>query len=532
MGRRHQPSRRDRRPPAFPHPTRAQWIRRRAGGRREPGVLAVSLCSCRLVVRRRDRVVLKEPRRPAGVFGRDQGHFAQDAQGPQRDILEVADGCRDHIEGAGHDSRADCTQCIQPNPCRTSSTSIWRISTRSTPRPPPSTASTCTTTCSRTSAGRPSTRKSGPRRLRPAARGDRPGPPDRRRAARAAGARIEHPRAALRARGGAHVGAQPATLRRHPGHQPGRPGALRLRPARRARAARPLEAAAGAAPDAGGARQHQGSARHLRQGRPGKHARHAALHPRGPAARVRRPRRPAPARRPRGRGDRSVGVDRRLRRVPRDATSRRAARARSASGASGSSRSSSSTKASRSAPSVCWRLRTRELQNDAGGVPPRRVARQRRRSDGGLAEGQSRSSARRPARRGRAAAARRARGLHPPASGIITIPEGAPVDVRPTPRFYRWTFASMWTPGPFESRPLRAFYYITDVDPSWPAGAAGRAPARLQLRRAVVDLDSRGVPRPLPALSAPAAGRARSCASRSSSRRRRSSRAGRTTASR
>ena len=26
----------------------------------------------------------------------------------------------------------------------------------------------------------------------------------------------------------------------------------------------------------------------------------------------------------------------------------------------------------------------------------------------------------------------------------------------------------MWTPGPFEARPLRAFYYITDVDPSWP----------------------------------------------------------------
>jgi uncharacterized protein (DUF885 family) len=52
---------------------------------------------------------------------------------------------------------------------------------------------------------------------------------------------------------------------------------------------------------------------------------------------------------------------------------------------------------------------------------------------------------------------------------IITLPEGAPVTVRPTPRFYRWTAASMWTPGPFESRPVRAFYYITDVDPAWPA---------------------------------------------------------------
>jgi len=50
---------------------------------------------------------------------------------------------------------------------------------------------------------------------------------------------------------------------------------------------------------------------------------------------------------------------------------------------------------------------------------------------------------------------------------IITVPDGAPVTVRPTPRFYRWTSASMWTPGPFESKPVRAFYYITDVDPTW-----------------------------------------------------------------
>ena len=51
---------------------------------------------------------------------------------------------------------------------------------------------------------------------------------------------------------------------------------------------------------------------------------------------------------------------------------------------------------------------------------------------------------------------------------IVSMPSGAPVEVAPTPRFYRWTFASMWTPGPFEARPLRAFYYITDVEPSWP----------------------------------------------------------------
>jgi uncharacterized protein (DUF885 family) len=52
---------------------------------------------------------------------------------------------------------------------------------------------------------------------------------------------------------------------------------------------------------------------------------------------------------------------------------------------------------------------------------------------------------------------------------IISIPEGVPVAVLPTPRFYRWTSASMWTPGPFEMRAQRAFYYLTDVDPNWPS---------------------------------------------------------------
>ena len=27
----------------------------------------------------------------------------------------------------------------------------------------------------------------------------------------------------------------------------------------------------------------------------------------------------------------------------------------------------------------------------------------------------------------------------------------------------------MWTPGPFETKPTRAYYYLTDIDPSWPA---------------------------------------------------------------
>ena len=50
---------------------------------------------------------------------------------------------------------------------------------------------------------------------------------------------------------------------------------------------------------------------------------------------------------------------------------------------------------------------------------------------------------------------------------IISLPSGEPIAVAPTPDFYRWTFASMWTAGPFESKPTRAYYYLTDVDPSW-----------------------------------------------------------------
>jgi len=51
---------------------------------------------------------------------------------------------------------------------------------------------------------------------------------------------------------------------------------------------------------------------------------------------------------------------------------------------------------------------------------------------------------------------------------IITLPAGEQITVAPTPDFYRWSFASMWTPGPFETKPTRAYYYLTDADPAWP----------------------------------------------------------------
>lgn len=52
--------------------------------------------------------------------------------------------------------------------------------------------------------------------------------------------------------------------------------------------------------------------------------------------------------------------------------------------------------------------------------------------------------------------------------GLVSLRDQTPVVVAETPPFYRWTFASMWAPGPFEPRPLTAYYYVTDVDAAWP----------------------------------------------------------------
>jgi hypothetical protein len=52
-------------------------------------------------------------------------------------------------------------------------------------------------------------------------------------------------------------------------------------------------------------------------------------------------------------------------------------------------------------------------------------------------------------------------------NALVSMPQAEPVVVAPSPEFYRWAFASMWTAGPFETKPSRAYYYITDVDRSW-----------------------------------------------------------------
>ena len=50
---------------------------------------------------------------------------------------------------------------------------------------------------------------------------------------------------------------------------------------------------------------------------------------------------------------------------------------------------------------------------------------------------------------------------------VVGIPDGPSVAVAPTPEFCRWASASMWTPGPYEPKPSRAIYYLTDIDQKW-----------------------------------------------------------------
>jgi len=52
---------------------------------------------------------------------------------------------------------------------------------------------------------------------------------------------------------------------------------------------------------------------------------------------------------------------------------------------------------------------------------------------------------------------------------IITIPSPVRARVTETPQFMRATsFASMDTPGPFETKATEAYYYVTPVEPDWP----------------------------------------------------------------
>ena len=53
---------------------------------------------------------------------------------------------------------------------------------------------------------------------------------------------------------------------------------------------------------------------------------------------------------------------------------------------------------------------------------------------------------------------------------IIAVPSSVPARVAETPRYLRATsFASMDTPGPFETKATEAYYYVTPPEPEWPA---------------------------------------------------------------
>ena len=53
---------------------------------------------------------------------------------------------------------------------------------------------------------------------------------------------------------------------------------------------------------------------------------------------------------------------------------------------------------------------------------------------------------------------------------LVTVPSEVRVKVEPTPPYARsGSFASMDTPGPFETRATEAFYYVTPVEPEWDA---------------------------------------------------------------
>jgi uncharacterized protein (DUF885 family) len=51
--------------------------------------------------------------------------------------------------------------------------------------------------------------------------------------------------------------------------------------------------------------------------------------------------------------------------------------------------------------------------------------------------------------------------------GFVSVPEHDGIQIAPTPPFCRWTFASIWCPGPFEPKGVKAHYYLTDAESGW-----------------------------------------------------------------
>ncbi len=227
------------------------------------------------------------------------------------------------------------------------------------------------------------------------------------RKGRAADGGREHPGADVRARADPHVGAQPAALLRHAVLEPRGAGGVHARAAARARAPRAVEAAPDRPARAGGPRQHQGSAGHLRQGRPRDVPRRAQLHREGSAARVLGARRHAPARRSGRCVDRGDAGDFELHPVPRGRRGAQGARVVPARARACSSGSWRSTKGITMDADRLLSIALREFQATQDEFRSLAGKLERRRSDCGVAQGEGRASgAGRACRRRRSSSSR------------------------------------------------------------------------------------------------------------------------------
>ena len=203
-------------------------------------------------------------------------------------------------------------------------------------------------------------------------------------------------------------------------------------PAPRAGAARAVEAPPDRPPRAGGPRQHQGSAGHLRQGRSRDVPRRAQLHREGSAARVFRARRYAPARRS-GRclhGGRPDYFE--LHPIPRGRRGAQGARlvsagARSLRAEAGARRGTHD--GCRSPSQHC----AAGIPGDAGGISIARWKARRRRSDCGLAQSEGRTSRARCACLRRRSSSSRSSARSSIAMGLSRGPKGSRLSWRRRP---------------------------------------------------------------------------------------------------
>ena len=179
-------------------------------------------------------------------------------------------------------------------------------------------------------------------------------------------------------------------------------------------------------------------------------------------------RRPAPARRSRRRADRSVAGGRRLHRVPRNRDRAAGARARSGWAATSSSRSCGSTKASSMPVDRLLAIATRELKatqeafKSAGGPHERRRSARGVGAHQGRAPGAGRARRRRP----RSSSTSSRRSSSGRRSSRCRRASRSPSRRRRTSTAGRSPACGRRARS--RAKPTRAYYYLTDVDPSWP----------------------------------------------------------------